>query len=155
MTEVTVTIVEKRPPGPGKTMWDLVDDNGKKYKAFPAEAALFDAGKRYQFTIEHREHNGYPFNVTKGAPKLAEGPPGSTPASIPAPQKLLNGDPGPHAGMWEKEASGLIERGMAITEVPDHIAQCILAVRAGLRKAEEALAKPETPSVSLEETLDF
>ncbi len=153
MSEVTVTIVQKKPPGAGKTMWDLIGDDGNKYKIFPVDAGLFEEKKRYRFTVDPREHNGYAYNVVKGTPKLLEGP--QTPP--PAPQPLLTPAPattaeavGPHVGMWEKEVSGLIERGMNPSDIPDHIATVRVQVQAGLRKPIN-----NTPGVSLEETLDF
>ncbi len=152
MSEATVTIIRKNPPGPGKKMWELVAETGEKFKAWDSEAGLFDEGKRYRLNFEQKDFNGFAYKQIKGAPKLLEGQAPSRPGStIAAPH---SSDPGPYIGMWEKLASDMLKEGMAESDIVVHgVKVRKLAVAIVGASLEE---KPDTKVVDdLNDSLEF
>ena len=143
MSETTETIVQKNPPGLGKKMWELITDTGEKYKAFGSEADHFQAGKRYRFSFESKEFNGYPFKSVKGAPK----PVGEAPSANGA----RPSDIGPHVGMWEKGAFEALLAGKTSSEV------IILGIEA--RRAAREIVRTDLdgklPDPDLNDSLEF
>jgi hypothetical protein len=146
MNETTETIVQKNPPGPGKKMWELVTETGEKYKAFGSEADHFHAGKRYRFSFESKEFNGYPFKSIKGAPK----PVGSEVLS--SANGARPSDIGPHVGMWEKNVFEALLAGKTSSEVIIMGIEARLAAREIVRTdLDGKLPEP----VDLNDSLEF
>ncbi len=123
--EATITVKKIEPSTTGKTL-RITDERGDMWSLFPADRPFYDEGGKYKVAYTSNEFppgSGKLYKTLKGTPQILEAPSKANGASgFPGtPAMVVRGpDPGPHAGMWEKEASRLLEAGMSYEAVVIH-----------------------------------